>query len=90
MLSEREEQILGELEQELGRTRWHRFRAPSLLIGVVLVFGGELVATPTGIVLALVGFLGMVFASAAYVAASRSRARRATSGSRIARLLRRW
>jgi hypothetical protein len=92
MLSEREEQILDELEHDLANTGRHRFRAPSLLLGVVPVFGGELVATPAGLVLALIGWFGIVFASAAYVGESRSRPRR-RAAQRMARrpsLLGRW
>jgi hypothetical protein len=92
MLSERDEQILGELELDLGRTPRRRFRAIALLIGVVLICGGELLATPSGIALAVVGFLGMVLASAGYVADARSRRSRhqRTRIARLLPLLRRW
>jgi hypothetical protein len=93
MLSEREEHILGALERDFGRSGRYPARASVLLLGAGLVFGGELLATSLGIVLALVGFVGMVSASAAYAAGSRSRPRSRNIRSALIRalpLLRRW
>lgn len=93
MLSEREEHILDGLEYELVRTGRHRLRASILLFSVVVVFGGQLLATPFGIVVALIGFLGTVLSSGGYIADSRSRRHRRVArprGIRILSFRRRW